>query len=158
MIFLSAYSEKCKAATSSGFPEYVEKIVKFSPDGNMYLEDGSTRNRQAEINSYKASCDVNLMIKRYENGDQLALLRDNTGAYCDLSSLPKNIHDATKLRKQIGDLYSSMGDDVKVKYRNLNEFLCAFSTKGNFDEFCGFVGDIVKQRMSKSNSGGDSDA
>lgn len=149
MKILSAYSSKTKASTCCGSPEYTESIVKFSSDGNMYLEKGKTRNRQDEINSYKDSCDVNMIIRRYENGDQTALLRDNTGAYADLSTLPKNIHDAERLSKRIRAVYDSMGSDIKAKYGTLDDFLCAFSTDAKFVEFAGFAQDIVKQRAEK---------
>lgn len=153
MVILSAFSKsKIKASTCCGTPEYTESIVRFSPDGNMYLEEGAKRNRQNEINSYKDSCDVNMMIRRYENGDQLALLRDNTGAYADLSTLPKSIHEADKLQKQITSVYNSMGDDIKAQYRTLDEFLCAFSTDSNFAEFCGFANEVVKKRAEKFKS------
>lgn len=146
MRILSAFSVKTKASTTVGSPEYTEATVKFSPDGNLSLEYGAKRNRQDEINSYKASCDVNMLVRRYENGDQLALLRDNTGAYADLSSLPKNIHEAERLQKRITSVYESMGDDIKAKYGTLNDFLCAFSTKTEFEEFCKFSGDVIKKR------------
>lgn len=145
----SAYSSRSKVYTCSGSSEYTESVVKFSPDGNMFLEKGKIRNRQDEINSYKDSCDVNMLIRRYENGDQLALLRDNTGAYADLSTLPKNIHDAEKLSKRIRSVYDSMGSDIKAKYGTLDDFLCAFSTKENFAEFAGFAKDVVQKRAEK---------
>lgn len=146
MKILSAFSSKTKASTCPGASEYVEAVVRFSPDGNMFLEHGKVRDRQSEINSYKEACDVNILIRRYENGDQLALLRDNTGAFADLSTMPKNIHEAERLSKNVNALYSSMGDDIKAKYRDVNEFLGAFSTKSNFEEFCGFAHEIVKKR------------
>lgn len=143
------FRSKPKIYTPSGSPEYVESHVKFLPDGNMVLEPGKIRNRQAEINSYKASTDVNNLIKRYENGDQLALLRDNTGAYADLSEMPKNIHEAERLSKQIRAVYDSMGSDIKDKYRTVDEFLCAFSTDSNFSDFIHFSQDVVKKRAEK---------
>lgn len=149
MKILSAFSKKIPASTCVGSPEYVECTVKFAPDGNMFLESGAVRNRQAEINSYKESCIVANLIKRYENGDQLALLRDNTGSYADLSGLPKNIHEAEKLSRSIHSLYDSMGDDIKAKYGNVEEFCSAFSTKSSFDEFVSFSRDVVKQRLEK---------
>lgn len=149
MKIYSAYVSKPPSSTAVGSPEYVECTVKFSPDGNMSLERGQVKNRQAEINSYKESCIVSNLVKRYENGDQLALLRDNTGAYADLSNMPKNIHEAQKLSRSIHSLYDSMGDDIKAKYANVEEFCSAFSTKTNFDEFVSFSRDVVKQRASK---------
>lgn len=129
--FFSVYS----GSTPVGSPEYYEKKVVFSPDGNMSLETGKLRNRQVELNSYKDSCDVNKIIQRYENGDQTALLRDNTGAYCDLSVLPKDIHAAKKLSRDVESLYNSMGDDVKLKFGTLEEFISAFSSKDKFNDF-----------------------
>lgn len=147
MKFLTRYSSKPHVGSAVGSPEYQEARVVFSPDGNLSLEYGKVRNRQSEINSYADSCDVNKLVKRYENGDQLALLRDNTGVYADLSKMPKTIHEAQGLMRSIHSLYDHMGDDIKSKYGTLNDFVSAFSTKSAFDEFVGFSRDIVKKRV-----------
>lgn len=147
MKIYSAYSRRLtKVTTNVGSPEYVEAIVKFSPDGNMFLEYGKTKNRQDEINSYKAACDVNMLVRRYENGDQLALLRDNTGAFADLSNLPRHIHEAQALSNQVNTLYNSMGADIKARYSNVYDFLEAFSTEVKFKDFCDFSQDVLKKR------------
>lgn len=160
MKFKTLYSKRSGYRSCSGSPEYKEGRVKFSPDGNLSLEYGKTRNRQVEINSYKAACDVNNLVKRYENGDQLALLRNNTGVYADISELPRNIHEATKLAKDVNAIYDSMGDDVKAKYQNFDEFSSAFSSKAKFNEFLSVVSDVVKSRSVKINKpeGGNVDA
>lgn len=147
MRFLTRYDSKSPKPSASGSREYREAKVVFSPDGNLTLEYAKqTRDRQNEINSYAAGCDVNMLVKRYENGDQMALLRSNTGVYADLSQMPKSIHEAQELSRSIHSLYDSMGDDIKSRYGTLDEFCSAFSTKANFDEFVGFSRECVKKR------------
>lgn len=148
MRFLTRYDSKPFRPSVSGEREYREAKVVFSPDGNLTLEyTKNTRDRQTEINSYAANCDVNMLVRRYENGDQTALLRSNTGVYADLSQMPKSIHEAQQLSRSIHSLYDSMGDDIKSRYGTLDEFCSAFSTKANFDEFVGFSRDVVKKRV-----------
>lgn len=146
MRFLTRYDSKSPKPSASGSREYREGKVVFSPDGNLSLELGKVRDRQIEINSYAASCDVNMLVKRYENGDQMALLRSNTGVYADLSQMPKSIHEAQQLSRSIHSLYDSMGDDIKSRYGTLDEFCAAFSTRASFDEFVGFSRECVKKR------------
>lgn len=147
MKFLTRYDSKPFRPSNCGEREYCEGKVVFSPDGNLRLEySDKTRDRQTEINSFAANCDVNMLVKRYENGDQTALLRSNTGVYADLSKMPKSIHEAQQLSRSIHSLYDSMGDDIKLKYGTLDEFCSAFSTKANFEEFVGFSRECVKKR------------
>lgn len=145
-MFLTAYSDKPRVSSPVGSPEYQEVSVRFSPDGNMSLKLGKIRNRQTEINSYKEGCDVNNLVRRYENGDQLALLRDNTGAYADLSQMPQNIHEAQKLSRNVENLYNSMGDDIKSKYANVGEFAEAFSSQDKFNDFVKHARGCIEKR------------
>lgn len=145
-MFLTAYGPKKKASTPVGSSEYREYRVKFSPDGNLKLEAGELKNRQMQINSYKESCIVSNLVKRYENGDQLALLRDNTGVYCDLSQMPKDIHEAQKLSRNVENLYNSMGDDIKSKYANVGEFAEAFSSQDKFNDFVKHARGCIEKR------------
>lgn len=153
MRFRSPYtrSENIRS-TPVGSRYYNEGRVIFDPDGNMHLETGKERDRFIEIQSYKDSCDVNLMIKRYENGDQTALLRSNTGVYCDISSMPKNVHDAVKLSRSVETLYNSLGDDVKKIYPSVNDFTAAFSSNDNFISFVENSKSIIKSRVEKVNA------
>lgn len=139
------YSE----ATPSGSQYYTEGRVIFDPDGNMHLERGKQRDRLAEIQSYKDSCDVNNIIKRYENGDSMALLRDNTGVYCDISSMPRNIHEAVKLSRDVEAVYNSMGDDVKAYYPTLGDFSAAFGSEDGFKGFITNAQKVVSARAEK---------
>lgn len=146
MKFRSAYSEKKQHFSKIGSPEYTEVRVRRSPDGNISAEYGKKHDRQAEINSYKGACDVKKMIQRFEAGDQTALMRNPNGVFADLSALPRNIHEAHKLSSDVNALYESMGDDIKARYQNLDEFCEAFSSQDNFKEFLSFSGNVVKDR------------
>lgn len=148
MKFRSAYSEKKHHFSCTGSPEYTEVRVRRSPDGNISAEYGKKHDRQAEINSYKGACDVKKMIQRFEAGDETALMRNPNGVFADLSALPRNIHEAQKLRSDVNALYEFMGDDIKARYRNVNEFCEAFSSQDKFKEFLSFSGNVVKDRQS----------
>lgn len=147
-----------KKAANPGNPIYREARVVFSPDGNMKLEYGKERNRHNEIQSYKDSCDVNNIVRRYENGDQTALLRNNTGVYCDISQMPQNIHEAVKLSKSVDNLYNSLGSDVKQLYPDVMSFTEAFSDVAHFDGFLKNAANVVKARNSKVKKEVNSDA
>lgn len=148
MSFRSRYSNRPVHKTCTGSPEYKEVRVKFSPDGNMSLEYGKVHNRQDEINSFKGACDVNMMIRRYENGDSLALMRNPNGAYADLSDVPENIHEMRKLARNAESIYSKMGDDIKALYPTFGEFTEAFSSVEKFEQFRKNTSEVIKNRKS----------
>lgn len=135
MKFLTAYSEKVSYPSEVGVREYTEQRVVFSPDGNMSLKDGCKRDRQDEINSFKDDCIVSNLVKRYENGDQMALMRGMKGAFCDLREMPENIHQATKLMRNVEGVYNRLPDHVRSSYTDLNSFLECFVNQEKFDSF-----------------------
>lgn len=134
MKFVSAFSPKPKTFTNPGNQFYNEGRVVFEPDGNMKLEVLKERDRFIEIQSYKDSTDVSMLIKRYQNGDQTALLRSNSGVFCDISSMPRNIHEAKQLYKNVENLYISMGDDIKAVYNDPMAFAEAFTSADKFNK------------------------
>lgn len=154
MKFRSAYSGHVRSVTPAGSRFYKEARVVFSPDGNMSLEYTKERDRYIEIQSYKDSCDVNMLVKRYENGDETALLRNHSGVYCDLASMPKNVHEMHQLAHGVEALYQSMGSDIKSFYANSKEFAEAFTTQDKFNEFLG----VVSKRKNTVNKEDKSDA
>lgn len=149
--FRKAYevNSETRRSTCEGSRYYYESRVIFDPDGNMHLESGKERDRVAEIQSYKDSCDVNNLIKRYQNGDAAALMRDNTGVFCDISSMPRNVHEAVKLSRDVESVYNSMGDDIKAFYPTLSDFTAAFSSQSGTNEFLANVQNVVSARLDK---------
>lgn len=145
MMFISAFSKKPKVYTNPGNQFYNEGRVVFEPDGNMKLEVLKVRDRFVEIQSYKDSTDVNMLIKRYENGDQTALLRSNSGVFCDISSMPRNIHEAKQLYKNVENLYTSLGDDIKAAYKDPMAFAEAFTSS---DKFKALVKTVSKRKSN----------
>lgn len=149
--FRKAYDSDSQVSRSTceGSRYYIESRVIFDPDGNMHLEAGKQRDRVAEIQSYKDSCDVNVLIKRYQNGDAAALMRDNTGVFCDISSMPRNVHEAVKLSRDVESVYNSMGDDIKSFYPTVNDFSAAFVSSSGLNQFIKNVQKVVKVRADK---------
>lgn len=150
MVFRSAYSKHVRSLSPCGCRFYKEARVVFSPDGNLSLEYMKERDRYAEIQSYKESCDVNNLVKRYENGDQTALLRNHSGVYCDLASMPKNVHEMHQLAHNVESLYQSMGADIKAAFPDSKAFSEAFSNQDKFNEFLGVVSNR-KKSIKKEN-------
>lgn len=146
------FERKPTVYSNSGNRYYREARVIFAPDGNMSLEYGKERDRHLEIQSYKDSTDVNQLIRRYENGDQTALLRNHSGVFCDAASLPKNIHEAHRLSRDVENLYSSMGSDIKQAYPDVASFAEAFSSRDNFNKFMTVVNSRKVESEVKSDA------
>lgn len=124
---------------------YHDVHLRHTPDGNMYLEKGKEHDRQAEINSYQDSCDVDKLIRRYENGDSTALIRNKGGAFVDLSSLPKTQHEAYRLSRDLELAYSELSGDLKDKFPTFSDFSKVFTDKDKLNSYLKYKSSRVKK-------------
>lgn len=137
----------------SGDPFVDEVAVVFDVDGNTRLEIRGKSNLYAKIQSYKDSCDVNLIMDRFAAGDQTALMRDFSGSYCDITMMPKNAHDAMRLARDVDSIYNGLGDDMKKVYSSRAAFLEAFGSSESFDAFLANAQTCLKDRIAKFKGG-----
>lgn len=82
------YTPRDRVYTVAGSREHVILAPRFDEAGNYTLEPAGVENRYDEIQSHKDSCDINLLIKRYQAGDETALLR-RQAMFMDVTEMPK---------------------------------------------------------------------
>lgn len=68
----------------------IHKLLKpkFDSQGNYELVEAGEVNIYDEIQSHAESCDINVLMKRYQNGDAAALSKVQ-GTYFDSTGMPK---------------------------------------------------------------------
>lgn len=103
-----------KPTTPSGSrwePHFVEMYDEY---GQPYLvRDGET-DTYAEIQSYKDSCDIHVLLERYANGDMSVMARQ--GQYIDISGLPQTWHEVFNTLQSQRDQFDRLPIAVKEKF------------------------------------------
>lgn len=102
-------------ASDPGTPIHVLLKPKFSADGNYDLVPAGEVSVYDEIQSHAESCDINILMKRYLNGDATALSRAQ-GTYFDASSMPRTYAEMLNLLLDAESVFNSLPVDERAKY------------------------------------------
>lgn len=84
---------------------------------------------QAYIESFKDSTDIEVIIRRINNGE-LDLLSAQSGTYGDFSNMPTNLQDVYSAGMAARTAYESLSDEQKAEFNGFEEFA---ATAGSLD-------------------------
>ncbi len=87
--FDNLYRERKRVFSASGSSEVPTYRPVIGDSGAIDLIQDGMINIYDQIQSHKDSCDINLMIKRFENGDLTALGTPRDPVYMDVTDMPK---------------------------------------------------------------------
>lgn len=102
-------------ASDPGTPLHTLLKPKFSDDGNYTLVPAGEVSVYDEIQSHAESCDINILMKRYLNGDATALSRAQ-GAYFDASSMPRTYAEMLNMVLDAENAFNALPVDERAKF------------------------------------------
>lgn len=88
MQFRTMYDDFERVPSPAGNPEVTEYAPLIGEDGVLSLQPVGTIDVRAQIDSFRESCDLNVILSRYLNGDASALSATQ-GYYFDAVDMPK---------------------------------------------------------------------
>ena len=136
-------------AANPGSGVVKEYTARYKQDGVLELVETGEHDLYADIQSHKDSCDLQLIINRYFNGDPAALSRVQ-GVYMDVSEMPDNIHQAMQLMDNARRDFDTLPVDIKAKFGNdPNQFLATLGTEQWFENM-----QVQKQEPEQDESKG----
>lgn len=80
----------------------------------LILEDKAT-DLYEQIQSYRESCDLKIILKKYQNGDENALNQVN-GVYADLTEMPIDLADAFAMAKNYESAFNGLPLYIRKEY------------------------------------------
>lgn len=95
-------------------PLYKSQIMK---DGSIKLHDAGYQDTDAFIESFRESCELKTLIKRYEAGDLQALMQVNTFDG-DFSMMPNNLGQALEILQTAQSAFDYLPKQTKDAYGN----------------------------------------
>ena len=95
-------------------PVYTPEIKS---DGQIDLVQTGVEDLQQYIDSFKDSCDINLMVQRFIAGDETAL-RNGNPVFMDLLGAPKTLAEAYALNFRAEAAFENLPADVKNQFGN----------------------------------------
>lgn len=101
--------------------------------GQWHLEPAGQSNHYLEIQSHAESCDINIIMARYANGET-DVLSKMQGVYGDFTQVPTNYADIMNAQIKAKALFMSLAPEVREKYGNsVEQFMASFSTKEGWE-------------------------
>ena len=135
MEFKTQYDARDRVFTDPGSPEHITYAGHYDEKGRVVLEESGRENLYAYIQSYAESCDIHVLMKRYDNGDVDALSQkqslhtDNLGRiYAEriagkhffeekrdyITGVKRSLEGCGAVKARAGDVY--MGRQTKMGF------------------------------------------
>lgn len=107
--------------------------VHYDKNGVRELRDmGKHKNTFDEIQSYRESCDIEVILKKYYNGDYNALNR-NEACYIDCTQFPESYAEWFERGEAAKRYFYSLDPDVRAQYNNSFEQFLTAEVPATFD-------------------------
>lgn len=139
MKFKTAFSfPRDKVRTESG--ERIKKLYGLSYDdkGVQQLIEKGKVDLYNEIQSHADSCDINILLTRFCNGDVKALNKAEC-MYGDFTNLPSNYAEMLNVMSNAQDFFNTLTNDVKAKFNNSPSQFIASLGSSDLIEKLGFT-------------------
>lgn len=116
---VNRYVEVVASESGSGLRQlYIPCFV----DGCFTIEESGVFDLQEQINANASSCDINVLVARYNAGDLTALSR-RQGMFGDFTSAPDSYRQALEIVNGFESAFSDMSDADKCGAKSAFEFL-----------------------------------
>lgn len=133
MEFKTQYDARDRVFTDPGSPEHITYAGHYDEKGRVVLEECGRENIYDFIQSHAESCDIHVLMKRYQNGDVEALSQKQ-GFYGDFLDFPKTYAEALNHMNEMERQFMALPVETREKFGNsFTEFLAASAEPDFFD-------------------------
>lgn len=125
MQFKTQYDARDRIFSEPGSPDHITYAGHYDEKGRVVLEESGRENIYDFIQSHAESCDIHVLMKRYQNGDVDALSQKQ-GFYGDFLDFPKTYAEALNHMNEMERQFMALSVDTREKFGNsFTEFLAA---------------------------------
>lgn len=125
MQFKTQYDARDRIFSVPGSPEHITYAGHYDDKGRVVLEESGRENIYDFIQSHAESCDIHVLMKRYQNGDVDALSQKQ-GFYGDFLDFPKTYAEALNHMNEMERQFMALPVETREKFGNsFTEFLAA---------------------------------
>lgn len=116
---VNRYVERIASESGSGLRQL---YIPCFEDGCFSVEESGVFDLQEQINANASSCDINVLVARYNAGDITALSR-RQGLFGDFTSAPDSYRQALEIVNGFESAFAEMSDADKCGAKTAFEFL-----------------------------------
>lgn len=147
MQFKTQYDARDRIFSDPGSPEHITYAGHYDEKGRVVLEECGRENIYDFIQSHAESCDIHVLMKRYQNGDFDALSQKQ-GFYGDFLDFPKTYAEALNHMNEMERQFMALPVETREKFGNsFTEFLAA-SAEPDFLDRLGIKKESASETVS----------
>lgn len=125
----------------------------FDSDGNFELVESGTADLYDEIQSHRDSVDIQVLLKRYRDGDSLALERVQ-GMYGDFSNMPSTYSGMLNSMLKSREIFDSLPVEIRARFdHSFEQFISSMDDPALFNKLVAQE-DTTKQDPATTDDGG----
>lgn len=123
MEFYSRGIKPPRTSTPTGEKEVPVFEMRLQKGGGKELVEVGKTNRYEEIQLYAEQCEIENIMRRYQNGDYTALEKIQ-GMYGDFTQTPRTLAEAQQLSINLENMWGKLPLDIREQFHhNLEEFI-----------------------------------
>lgn len=145
----TVFSERRRFHSNLGSPIRILYSPKFDDNGVMSLVESGRENLYDYIQSHKDSCDIHVILDRYQRGDIDALSRVQ-GVYGDFTTVPKTYADCLNAMISAENYFNGLPVEVRAKFDHSFQKFLASMDKPGFADAMGFQAPAEAPPISSS--------
>lgn len=136
MAFLTQYDKRGRFTTSPGSPIHKTYGGHYDEKGRVVLQETGQEDIYDFIQSHAESCDIHVLMKRFQNGDVTALSA-RQGFYGDVLDFPKTYAEALNHMHEMESQFMKLPVDIRAKFNHSFQEFLASSGEPDFLEKLG---------------------
>lgn len=128
------YANHVRFHSPVGDREKIEYKPVYNRAGEWHLEECGKHSVYDEIQSFADSCDLDVIMSRYRNGET-DVLQQVQGTYGDISNIPRNYADILNAKLEAERLFMSLAPEIREKYNNsCEQFMAQLGTQEGLEK------------------------
>lgn len=136
--FRTMYDDFDRVPSVAGNTEETEYAPVIGDDGVLSLESIGNVDIRAMIDSYRESCDLNVILARYANGD-VSALSASQGSYFDAVNMPKTYAEMLNTVMTAENEFLKLPLNVRERFDNsFQKWLSLMDNPVEFNRLMGF--------------------
>lgn len=152
-VFTTQFHPHERICQNPGSGEKITYVPKLDEHGDFELVESGKIDLYGEIQSHKDSCDIYVLLKKYEQGDLEALSRVQ-GTYGDFTQMPRTFAEALNAMIAGENMFNSLPLEVREKFDfSLEKFMMSMDDMPSFLDKLGMNPDERAQKVADVSSG-----
>lgn len=137
-MFRTQFTDRVRIRANVGSRIHVLYQGRVDKNGSLELVESGKEDIYEQIQSHKDSCDIHLILQRYQNGDATALAKVQ-GTYGDFTQIPKTYADLLNAVISGENYFNSLPVETRAEFDHSFYKFMASMDKPGFLETLGLV-------------------